>query len=79
MKRGQVPTEVQGRRTIPIHAQNDPGNDERDTLSFKWLQGAETTTAELGSPTMPRVFTLCACRFERRDGAFPHQIGRRPV
>jgi hypothetical protein len=38
---------------------NDAGNDERDKLTFKWLQGAETTPAELGSPDDATEYALC--------------------
>jgi len=56
---GQVPSGCKAAGRSLFTLRNDAGNDERDTLTFKWLQGAETTTAELGSPDDATEYALC--------------------
>jgi len=56
---GQVPSGCKAAGRSVFTLRNDPANDERDMLSFKWLQGAETTTAELGNPDDATDYALC--------------------
>ena len=56
---GQVPSGCKAAGRSLLTLRNDAGDDERDTLTFKWLQGAETTSADLGSPDDATEYTLC--------------------
>ena len=56
---GQLPTGCKAAGRSLFTVRNDAGNDERDMLTFKWLRGAETTTAELGRPDDATQYSLC--------------------
>lgn len=38
---------------------NDPSDDAKDKLTWKWLNGGETSLDDLGSPTTTTGYTLC--------------------
>jgi cysteine-rich repeat protein len=56
---GQVPTGCKAAGRSLFTVRNDPTSDDRDALTFKWLQGAETNTAELGRPDEATEYSLC--------------------
>lgn len=56
---GQVPSGCKAAGQSLFTLRNDASNDERDTLTFKWLHGAETTSGELGSPDDATEYALC--------------------
>lgn len=45
-----------GKSTLLI---KDDGDDDRDSLTWKWTKGKATDVAELGSPTMATDYALC--------------------
>ena len=56
---GQLPTGCKAAGKSLLMLRNDATDDSKDKLTFKWLKGAATTPAELGSPESSTDYTLC--------------------